>query len=269
VSPIPADFAGLIEELTGIVVRAGAAILDARVRDLNTRSKADASPVTAADEASEAIILDGLARALPGVCVVSEEARPRPDLASSQDFVLVDPLDGTRELVASRDEFCVNVAVVREGRPRLGIIAAPAFGLIWRTAASGGAERLTPGKAAQLIRPRPWPGAGAIAAVSRSHLDAQTAAFLAARLPATQQVASGSAIKLCRIAEGLADVYPRLAPVHQWDVAAGDAILTAAGGIVTTPTGGPLSYGLNAQGFLVPGFIAWGDPAAPQKLGLA
>jgi 3'(2'), 5'-bisphosphate nucleotidase len=263
----------LIDALTGIVSRAAAAILEARAGGLKTRAKADASPVTLADEASEAVILEGLARTLPGVPVVSEEAGAPPELTGGV-FALVDPLDGTRELVAGRDEFCVNLALVSGGRARLGIIASPVLGLVWRTTAGGGAERLrlvpgaSVGAAAErtAIRTRPWPGSGAIAAVSRSHLTPPTQAFLA-RLPPVERQASGSAIKLCRVAEGAADVYPRLATVSEWDVAAGDAIVTAAGGRVTTPEGAPLSYG--RKGFLVPGFVAWSDPSAPARLGLA
>lgn len=263
---------GLIDDLTSIVSRAAAAILAARAGVLAPRRKADLSPVTAADEASEAVILEGLARALPGVPVVSEEAGAPAGLAGDTYF-LVDPLDGTRELVAGRDEFCINVALISAGRPRLGLIGSPALGLIWRTAPGAERLRLAPGAASSAaterstIRPRPWPQAGAIAAISRSHLDARTQAFLA-RLPVTERVASGSALKLCRVAEGAADVYPRLAQVHQWDVAAGDAILTAAGGMVTTPGGSPLTYHSLSERFLVDGFVAWGDPAAPALLGL-
>src|SRR5262245_3446977 len=264
---------GLIEELTGIVSRAAAAILQARAGGLKPRAKPDASPVTVADEASEAVILEGLARVLPGVPVVSEEAGATSELVSGA-FVLVDPLAGTRELVAGRDDFCVNLAVVSGGRARLGIIASPVMGLVWRTRATGGAERfrLAPGAVASAaserttIRTRPWPAIGAVAAVSRSHLNSPTQAFLA-RLPSLERHASGSAIKLCRVAEGTADVYPRLATVSEWDVAAGDAIVAAAGGGVRTHDGAPLSYGHN--GFLVPGFVAWGDLTAPARLGLA
>jgi 3'(2'), 5'-bisphosphate nucleotidase len=266
---------GLIDELTNIVSRAAAAILAARAGALAPQTKPDASPVTAADHASEAIILEGLSRALPGVAVVSEEAGAPPTLTDGV-FALVDPLDGTRELIAGRDEFCVNLALVSAGRPQLGIIAAPAAGLIWRTAAGGGAERmhLAPGapvsSAAERtpIRTRRWPQAGAIAAVSRSSFDARTQAFLA-QLPPVERIASGSALKLCWLAEGSADVYPRLAPVCEWDVAAGDAILSAAGGLMTSPAGTLLSYGNSAERYLVRGFIAWGDPTAREALGLA
>jgi 3'(2'), 5'-bisphosphate nucleotidase len=267
VSPLSADLAALVDELTNIVARASAAVVEIRARGLTTRTKADLSPVTSADEAAEAVILEGLARTLPGVCVVSEEARPLPD-AGAGDYILVDPLDGTRELVAGRDEFCINLALVRVGRPQLGIIAAPALGQVWRTAQDG-AQRLVNGGSPDPIRTRPWPGDGAVAAVSRSHLDSGTAAFLAKYLPSAQKTATGSAIKLCRLAEGAADVYPRFSPVNQWDIAAGDAILAAAGGCITTPSGNPLVYRRDgAQGLLVPGFIAWGDPQAPRKLGL-
>jgi 3'(2'), 5'-bisphosphate nucleotidase len=266
----------LLDELTTIVSHAAAAILAVRASALNPRSKADLSPVTAADEASEAIILDRVSRLLPGIPVVSEEAveRTRP-AAIAGDLVLVDPVDGTRELVAGRDEFSVNVGVVREGRPAIGVIAAPAFGLIWRTAAGGGAERLSllPGAPANAasdcvaIRCRPLPNDGINAIVSRSHLDPRTSQFLA-RFRRVDLVQSGSAIKFCRVAEGQSDVYPRLGTTHEWDVAAGHAILQAAGGIVTAPDGTPLRYGRATEGFVVQGFIGWGDPSARAHLQL-
>jgi 3'(2'), 5'-bisphosphate nucleotidase len=265
--------ARLIDDLTTIVSRAAAAILEIRAQALNPRTKADQSPVTAADDASEAIIMEGAARLLPGVPIISEEATARGIVAALADeFILVDPVDGTRELVAGRDEFAINVAMVRGGAPALGIIAAPAFGLIWRTAPDGGAQRfrLVPGAAADAatdvtaIRTRPMPTSGVVAAVSRSHFDAATDGFLTqlgTQYGDIARLASGSAIKLCRVAEGSADIYPRLAPTHQWDVAAGHAIVAAAGGIVTTHERLPLCY-RPAEGLLVPGFIAWGDSSA-------
>jgi 3'(2'), 5'-bisphosphate nucleotidase len=269
------DQVDLIDELTNIVSRAAGAILAARAGALDVRAKDDRSPVTAADEASEAIILEGVSRALPGIAIVSEEAFARaPPAQLGEAFVLVDPLDGTRELVAGRDEFCVNLAMAGVGgRLSLGIIAAPALGLVWRTAAGGGAERVrvAPGApvsaAAERIAicARAMPASGIVAAVSRSHLDPATEAFLA-KIPGVGTRASGSAIKLCWVAEGLADVYPRFGPVREWDVAAGDAIVSAAGGVVATPAGERLRYGQVGAGFLVPGFIAWGDPEAPSRV---
>ena len=264
----------LLDELTSIVSAAAAAIVAACAGSLDTRTKADLTPVTAADHAAEAVILEGLARLLPGMCVVSEEAAGRALPARIPDsFVLVDPLDGTRELVAGRDEFTINLAIVDGERPRLGIVAAPAQELLWRGIEGRGAERLrlspgAPAHAAQarsIIRTRPAPRAGLVAAVSRSHLDPQTEALLA-RLPIAARHACGSAVKFCQIAEGSADVYPRLSPTCEWDVAAGHAVLAAAGGVVTTPEGAPLSYGRIAENFRVPAFVAWGDPEAAVRL---
>jgi 3'(2'), 5'-bisphosphate nucleotidase len=267
---------GLLDELTTIVSAAAAAILAARAGSLDARAKADLSPVTAADHAAEAVILEGLARLLPGVCVVSEEAAGRaPPASIPGSFVLVDPLDGTRELLAGRDEFTVNVAIVNGGRPRLGIVAAPAQGLLWRGIEGCGAERLrlSPGAPASeaqersAIRTRPSPRSGLVAVVSRSHLDPRTQAFLA-RLPITDRRACGAAIKFCQIAEATADVYPRLSTTCEWDVAAGHAIVAAAGGVVITPEGTPLNYGRVVENFRVPAFIAWGDPSLPARLGV-
>ena len=265
----------LLDELTTIVSAAAAAILATRAGSLDVRAKADLSPVTAADHAAEAVILEGLARLLPGVCVVSEEAAGRalPDRIPSS-FVLVDPLDGTRELLAGRDEFTINVALLSGGRPRVGIVAAPAAGILWRGIEGRGAERLrlsagAPASAAHErseIRTRPSPGSGLVAVVSRSHLEPQTQAFLA-RLPIADRRACGSAVKFCQIAEGAADVYPRLSATCEWDVAAGHAVLAAAGGAVLTPQGAPLTYGRMLESFRVPAFVAWGDPSAAVRFG--
>jgi 3'(2'), 5'-bisphosphate nucleotidase len=264
----------LLDELTTVVSAAGAAILAARSGSLDTRTKPDLTPVTAADHAAEAVILDALARLLPGMCIVSEEAAGRaPPQRIPDSFVLVDPLDGTREFIAGRDEFTINLAIVADGRPRLGIVAAPAHGLLWRGLEGRGAERLrlspgAPASAAQArspIRTRPSPRSGLIAAISRSHLDPQTQAYLA-RLPISDRRACGSAVKFCQVAEGSADVYARFSPTCEWDVAAGHAVLAAAGGVVNTPDGAPVSYGRMAENFGVPAFIAWGDPSAAARL---
>jgi 3'(2'), 5'-bisphosphate nucleotidase len=267
----------LLDELSSIVSAAGAAILAARDASLQVRAKADRSPVTAADHASEAVMLEGIFRVLPGISVVSEEAvASSPPSSLSGTFVLVDPLDGTRELIAGRDEFTINVAVVSGGRPQLGIVAAPARGLLWRGIEGRGAERLllaagVPASAARertAIHTRPCPRSDFIAAVSRSHLDPRTAAVLA-RLPIGERIACGSAVKFCLLAEGNADVYPRLSTTCEWDVAAGHALLAAAGGMLVTPEGGKLTYGRIEAGFRVPAFMAWGDPSAPQALALS
>lgn len=265
--------AGLAELFTGIAIKASAAILAIDFRHAGTRLKSDSSPVTAADEAAQAVILQELARVLPDIPVVSEEAAG--DWQGRQldgEFVLVDPLDGTAEFIAGRLEYTVNIALVRAGAPAVGLVAAPALGLIWRGATDHGAERLrfslrdrAPAQAAVPIHTRPWPAQERVAAISRSHFDAASAAFLD-RIAPVKPVESGSSLKFCRLAEGAIDVYPRLAPTCEWDVAAGHAVVVAAGGAVMTPDGNALQFGRAAEGFRVPGFIAWGDPAAGRRL---
>jgi 3'(2'), 5'-bisphosphate nucleotidase len=261
----------VIDELTAIASRAAAAVLAIDQSKVEWRAKADLSPVTAADEAANAVIVPALSQLLRGVPVVSEESI-RPS-ALGPCFALVDPLDGTREFLAGRNEFTVNIALVLDGRPVVGIIAAPALGLIWRGVAARGAERLRlaagaePRQASETLamRTRPRPGSGLIATASRSHFDAASDAFLE-RLPVATRLFCGSSLKFCRIAEGAADVYARLARTCEWDVAAGHAIVAAAGGMVTKPDGTELLYGRAAEGFHIPGFIAWGDPKAAQEL---
>jgi 3'(2'), 5'-bisphosphate nucleotidase len=256
-----------LDELTDIVSRAAAAILAIDRSKVEWRTKDDQSPVSIADEAANAVILEGLALLLPDAPVVSEEAHTRPS-APPAGFVLVDPLDGTREYLAGRDEFTVNVAIVANGRPMMGVIAAPALGLVWRGVVGRGAERLrlAPGAASQQaserspIHTRSRPAEGFVALLSRSHLDARTDAFLK-RLPIVARMPCGSSLKFAHIAEGSADLYARLAQTCEWDVAAGHAVLCAAGGIVTSPDGSGLSYGRTSD-FHVPAFIAWGDPSA-------
>jgi 3'(2'), 5'-bisphosphate nucleotidase len=210
---------------------------------------------------------------LPGIPIVAEEATgPQQTINPGATFILVDPLDGTREYLAGRDEFTVNIAIVSQCHPVFGCIAAPAHGRIWRGIVGRGAERLDlpPGadagacRGTTKIRTRQAPERDLVVAISRSHLDARTERFLA-QLPQAQRLAYGSSLKLCRVAEGRVDLYPRLAPTREWDVAAGHAIVAAAGGIVVTPSGGPLSYGRCDENFLVPAFMAIGDCAAAER----
>jgi 3'(2'), 5'-bisphosphate nucleotidase len=268
----PAAATRLLDLLTGLASQAAAAIMALRSPVLAVKTKDDASPVTAADEAAQSIILDGLRRHLPGLPIVSEEAEHAGMLPGPR-FALVDPLDGTKEFISGREDFTVNIALIHDGVPRLGVVGAPAMGLIWRGFVGGKAERLRlkPGDAPDAatervaIRARPVPAAGLTAAVSRSHLDSATVEFLA-RLKVNDQIGAGSAVKFCRIAEGSADVYPRFGTTCEWDIAAGHAVVMAAGGIVTAPDGTALSYGHGERDFRVPGFIAWGDPAAARRV---
>jgi 3'(2'), 5'-bisphosphate nucleotidase len=257
--------AALMEPLTDLVVRAGAAILAVNRLAMKIDGKTDGSPVTEADLAADRIIGEGLARLVPELPALSEERAHLAKPPYDGSFFLIDPLDGTKEFVAGRNEFTVNLALVTNGMPLLGIISAPALGLIWRGIVGRGAERLTTGEGsvAEPIHTRTLPKHGKpwIVAVSRSHGDSRTEAFIASRPGAVRQ-ALGSAVKFGRVAEGRADIYPRLAPTCEWDVAAGHAIVTAAGGRITDSQGADLQFGKGSPGFIVPEFIACGDPAA-------
>lgn len=259
--------AALMAPLTDLVVRAGAAILAVNRAAMKIDGKLDGSPVTEADLAADRIIGEGLARLAPEIPALSEERVHLAKPPYRGSFFLIDPLDGTKEFVAGRNEFTVNLALVTNGTPLLGIIGAPALGLIWRGLVGRGAERLTIGEtslgAAEPIHTRKLPARGEpwIVAVSRSHGDSRTEAFIADRPNAIREML-GSAVKLCRVAEGDADIYPRLAPTCEWDIAAGHAIVTAAGGKITDGQGAELQFGGGREGFIVPEFIAWGDPAA-------
>jgi 3'(2'), 5'-bisphosphate nucleotidase len=260
--------AALLEPLTDLVIAAGAAILAVNRGAMRIDGKADGSPVTEADLAADRIIAEGLARLVPQVPTLSEErvhlAKPPYD----KSFFLIDPLDGTKEFVAGRNEFTVNLALVTNGTPLLGIVGGPALGVVWRGLVGRGAERLTTDAnkvtVAEPIHTRRHPKRGEpwIVAVSRSHGDIRTEAFIDAR-PGAIRKTLGSAVKFGFIAEGGADIYPRLAPTSEWDIAAGHAVVTAAGGKVTDGQGGDLKFGRGQRdGFIVPEFIAWGDPEA-------
>jgi 3'(2'), 5'-bisphosphate nucleotidase len=256
-----ADCAELYAALTAIAVDAARVIRAFKGGEV--RRKADDSPVTAADEAAEAAIRDSLKRLAPGLPIISEEQTERPDVAGTSYF-LVDPLDGTREFVAGSDEYAVNIALMVRGVPILGIVAAPELGLIWRGLVGRGAERVefdSDGRQSvpSAIRTREAPQRELLALVSRSHLDPRTKAYLE-RYGQARCVPCGSAQKFCRIAEGSADLYPRLAPTRDWDVAAGQAVIEAAGGRVAAPDCSPIRYG--TAELIIPGFIATGQPGS-------
>jgi len=258
--------AALIEPLTDIVIRAGAAILAVNRSAMKVDGKTDGSPVTEADLAADRIIAEGLAQLAPHIPSLSEERTQLAMLPYKDSFFLIDPLDGTKEFVAGRDEFTVNLALVTHGMPLLGIVGVPALGQIWRGIVGHGAERLTLGEGKPLIEPvrtrlhpprgQPW-----TVAVSRSHGDARTEAFIAER-PGAVRAELGSAVKFGRVAEGRVDIYPRLSPTCEWDVAAGHAVVAAAGGKITDSNGAPLHFGAGRKDFIIPEFIAWGDPKA-------
>ena len=261
------DLAHLLDRLVPIAAEAGARIVDIRARPHDVTAKSDGSPLTEADLAAEAIIAAALPGAAPGIAVVSEEAAEHIVPATGAPFILVDPLDGTREFLGPSGEFTVNIALIEGGRPVAGVVYAPALGRMWRGAMGLGAATATLPAGAPVaealwtpIRVRPRPASGWTAVASRSHLDAETSAFLAG-LPVAEHRAIGSSLKFCLVAEGAADVYPRFGPTMEWDTAAGQAVLEAAGGCVTTREGAPFGYGKAAAGFRNGGFVAWGGAA--------
>lgn len=230
------------------------------------RRKDNSSPVTDADEESEALILAALARLAPGVPVIAEEevAAGRMPEAGAR-FFLVDPLDGTREFIAGRPDFTVNIALIEDGRPVLGVVYAPARGMLYFGGAGHGAFAIEAEAnagtfdpdAARPIHTRTAPEHGLVAVASHSHRRPETDAFLSA-LTVTKTLSIGSSLKFCLLAEGSADIYPRHGPTMEWDTAAGDAILRAAGGSVRRLDGRPLIYGKVKDGFRNPHFIARG-----------
>lgn len=250
----PGRRAGLLDEVSSLARRAGEAIL-ATVRDDlgEVEKKEDGSPVTRADRAAEEILVAGLRALEPGLVVVSEEGDVEGSAAKAgATYWLVDPLDGTKEFIKGRPEYTVNVALVEDGVPVLGVVQIPAGDCLYAAARDAGARRIDARgearlRAAPVERPRR-------AVVSRSHLDPATERYLAL-LGITDTTPCGSSLKLCAVAEGRADVYPRFGPTCLWDTAAGAAVALEAGCAVVDLQGRPLRYdtaaGLKHAGFLV------------------
>jgi 3'(2'), 5'-bisphosphate nucleotidase len=248
-----------------IASEAGVAVMEVYASDFTSRTKADSSPVSDADERAEEIILKRLAADLPGVGVLAEETAAREGVgeARKSTFLLVDPVDGTKEFLKRNGQFTVNIALVSEGRTEAGCVYAPArkdmyFGGATAWGLTGFSAGQTVGPAeGQPIRTRAYPAAGMTAVTSSSHLDPETKAFLA-RHRIAGSTAIGSSLKFCLVATGQADVYPRWGPTMEWDTAAGHAVLQAAGGSVTRPDGSPFLYGKSASGYRNGPFVAWG-----------
>ncbi|MGA8436074.1 MAG: 3'(2'),5'-bisphosphate nucleotidase CysQ [Methyloceanibacter sp.] len=256
--------------LTDAAARAGAAIMRHYHEGTEVRLKADASPVTQADKASEVIVIKALQRLAPEIPVVSEEVAGDRSAHLGRRFFLLDPLDGTKEFIQKRSDFTINIALIEDGIPRFGLVYAPARSLLALTTEDGKAvaAKLGPsddGADLTKLDCRPLHGRvplpdGLVAVVSRSHLDSATEAFLA-KLKIAGRSSAGSALKFIEVAQGVADVYPRFGPTMEWDTAAGHAVLIAAGGHVEDAEGNPLPYGKTEQGLRNPSFIAWGAHA--------
>lgn len=258
--------ASMIERLEALACRAGQAIMEVYREGAEVRSKADHTPVTIADERAEAIILKGLRSAYPDMACVSEEeiSAGIGPTSTGRRFFLIDPLDGTREFISKRPEFTVNIALVEEGQPILGVVYAPAAGVVY----SGRPGRATRASVDERFEAH---GHEEIAAsppadpvrilCSRSHMTPETQAFLDRHANAVT-CSIGSSLKFCKVAEGGADLYPRFGRTMEWDTAAGDAVLRAAGGSTLRLDGSPLSYGKRDEAgnsdYANPHFVASG-----------
>jgi 3'(2'), 5'-bisphosphate nucleotidase len=240
----------LLQALIGAAIEAGRAVSDIYRSNFAVEIKSDSSPVTAADHAAEAIILKHLAAVAPGIPVIAEESVAAGHIPkTAREFFLVDPLDGTKEFVHRRGDFTVNIALIRDRAPVLGVVYAPATSRLFAGNATNHhavQSNQDPYDAARaetkFIRVRPVPQAGVTAVASRSHRTPETDTYLA-QYTVADLVSVGSSLKFCLVAAGEADLYPRLGPTMEWDTAAGHAVLLAAGGTVIADDAAPLLYG--------------------------
>ena len=254
------NYARLVDDIADAAREAGDAILEVVRRGFEIEAKSDASPVTEADRAAELIILAALARAAPGVPVIAEEEVAAGRIPAHDDlYFLVDPLDGTKEFCRGGDDYTVNIGLIEENTPRLGVVFAPATRRLHAGSVGAGAW-LDDGNGRTPIQTKPR-GEQLTAVASKSHLNQATIAYLEEAVGTCGYVSVGSSLKFCIVAEGDADIYPRASPTSEWDTAAGHAVLLAAGGLVDGPDGTPLRYGKRA--FLNRAFVGtsgWKPP---------
>lgn len=254
--------AALVDKVRDIALRAGVEILKIYNSDFAVQHKEDASPVTEADHRAEELILSAIRAEIGSdFPFVAEETAAGGDVpeVGSAPFWLIDPLDGTKQFIKRQGEFTVNIALIVEGRPQLGVVHAPAINATY-WGSEHGAFAVVDGRPAHAIACRPMPEKGIIVAASRSHRNPETDAFLA-RYDVAEVLPSGSSIKFCLIAAGQADLYPRTGRTMEWDTAAGHAVLRFAGGSVTDMAGRELLYG--KPGFENPYFVAKGAERSP------
>ena len=252
----PTHHSELLQQLVPIVRAAGDLVMAVYATDFTVANKDDASPVTVADQQAETLITRALEQLTPGIPVVGEEAvSGGASSETGERFWLVDPLDGTKEFISRNGEFTVNIALIEHGQPVLGVVLAPALGQLF-AGGPGLGSWLEQNGERKAIACRAAPAEGLTVVASRSHGDATALdAFLAGRRVAAN-VSAGSSLKLCLVASGQADVYPRLGRTMEWDIAAGHAVLSGAGGAVEKLDGQPLGYG--KPGLDNPHFAAWG-----------
>jgi 3'(2'), 5'-bisphosphate nucleotidase len=250
----------LLEALVVAARAAGAEILKLVERGFEIETKSDESPVTICDRAAERVILEFLRHAAPDVPVIAEEEVAAGRIPTHDDtYFLVDPLDGTKEFIRGGDDYTVNIGLIAGGRPRLGVVYQPAVDRLWAGLVGRGAFIEADGER-RSIHCREL-GDSRAAVASKSHFTQSTADYLAEAIGLCEHVSIVSSLKFCIVAEGKADIYPRLSPTSEWDTAAGHAVLVAAGGRVDGPDGGPLAYGKKA--FLNRGFCATAGWEAP------
>lgn len=264
-------YAELNRVLVPLAIETGRIVFEFYNTDFKVQHKNDKSPVTDADHAAEAYILDGLNKHWPQITVVAEEMCAGGIIPAATDlFFLVDPLDGTKEFINKRDEFTVNIGLIVNGAPYYGVVFAPALGDLYVSLSGAKAghafiepANLVDGSAEtdfdktdfQEITTRDWGSAELGAVVSRSHMDEKTAEFLRNN-NISDEISSGSSLKFCKIAAGAADIYPRFGPTMEWDTAAGHGVVCAAGGIVVDGSGQPFRYGKDEAGYLNGDFVA-------------
>jgi len=246
--------------LVPVAYAAGAKIMEVYKKPAEADTKSDGSPVTEADAAAEAVILPALAHVAPGVTVISEENAASHALAAPEAFFLVDPLDGTKEFLKrdGKGSFTVNIALVDKGEPIFGIVFAPALDRLFVGVKGAGAEETNSVKSRHILVQTP-PASGKVAVASASHRDEATNNWLREN-GITKTISTGSSLKFCLVATGEADVYPRFGPTMEWDTAAGQAVLTAAGGRVTHPDLTDFRFG--KPDYRNGPFIAWGGSLA-------
>ena len=254
------DISGLLEPVKALARQAGERILEVyNSRDYTVEEKDDRSPLTTADLASHNAIVEGLGRLTPGIAVLSEESAglPYSERSGWRRYWLVDPLDGTREFIKRNGEFTVNIALIEDGVPVLGVVHVPVTGVSYSACRGCGAFKQAGSGRPQPIRVRRLDGGPVMVVGSRSHRGKSLNAFLE-KLGDHEMVGMGSSLKLCLVAEGRADIYPRLGPTSEWDTAAAQCIVEQAGGQVTDTGMRPLRYNTK-DSLLNPFFLVFGD----------
>lgn len=255
------DYCAYLDDVRAIATDAGRRILEVYERDYTVSTKSDGSPLTEADGAAHTLIVARLKALTPDMPVLSEESAETAyeDRAEWKDFWLVDPLDGTKEFIKRNGEFTVNIALIEGERPVLGVVSAPAVGVTYWACQGHGAFKQDADHRAQRIRARAYRGGKARVVASRSHPGEQLARFLSNVAHAQgepETLSMGSALKLCLVAEGAADVYPRFGPTSEWDTAAAHCVVQIAGGRIMAMDKVPLQY--NKRSLLNPWFLVSG-----------